>query len=88
MIVVALVQVADSEHAEFRVDTFDKDGRRTGYVTIDPRSGRIEQFDTRSNRLGHGQASPSGRVDLFDKNSNRTGYGTITSPGRNGSTKP
>ena len=51
---------------EIRIDTFDRRSNRTGYLVIDPRSGRVDQFDRRSNRLGYGtvtsppSSTPSG----------------------------
>ena len=57
--------------SEVRVDTFDKNSRRTGYLVIDQRTGRVDQFDTHGNRLGYGSTQPSvpGRgSDLLDRN--------------------
>jgi hypothetical protein len=42
---------------EIRIDTFDKHSNRTGYITIDPRTGRFDQFDTHGNRLGYGTST-------------------------------
>lgn len=48
-----------------------------------PNETRIDLFDTKSNRTGHGIVDErSGRVDLYDTKSNRTGYGTIDKSGR------
>jgi hypothetical protein len=43
---------------EYRVDTFDTRGNRTGYHLIKPETGRIDSFDTRSRRTGSGQITP------------------------------
>lgn len=49
---------------EIRIDTFDRKSNRTGYIIIDPRTGRLDQFDRNSNRLGYGTTTspnlPSG----------------------------
>jgi len=50
---------------DIRIDLFDKKSNRTGYIIIDPRTGRVDQFDRRSNRLGYGTvtsppSTPSG----------------------------
>jgi hypothetical protein len=42
-----------------RIDTFDTKSRRTGYVEIDPRTGRYDSYDTRGNRLGYGYQFPA-----------------------------
>ena len=48
-----------------------------------PNETRIDLFDAKSNRTGHGIVDErSGRVDLYDTKSNRTGYGTIDKSGR------
>jgi hypothetical protein len=57
--------------AEIRIDTFDKKSNRTGYIVIDPRTGRLDQFDSRGNRLGYGTATspPSSSSDrMYDQN--------------------
>jgi hypothetical protein len=38
-----------------RVDQFDTNGKRTGYLIVDPKTGRIDTFDTKSRRTGSGQ---------------------------------
>jgi hypothetical protein len=60
---------------EIRIDTFDKRSNRTGYLIVNPNTGRVDQFDTRSNRLGYGTYSttptPSGYgrgSDVLDRN--------------------
>jgi hypothetical protein len=42
---------------EIRIDTFDEHSNRTGYLIVNPNTGRVDQFDTRSNRLGYGTYS-------------------------------
>jgi hypothetical protein len=56
---------------EIRIDTFDKKSNRTGYIVIDPRTGRLDQFDSRGNRLGYGTTTspPSSSSDrMYDQN--------------------
>ena len=53
-------------------------GNRTGYVIIDQRTGRVDQYDS------YGQATAPGRIDLYDTKSNPTGYGTMTAFSGNG----
>jgi len=73
-IIVAVTLLAQAS-STIRVDTFDQKGKRTGYLVIDPRSGRIDQFDSRSRRTGYGYTQPSspgyGRgSELLDRNGN------------------
>jgi len=78
---VLLAQTAVAQ--DIRIDTFDKKSNRTGYIIVNPNTGRIDQFDARSNRLGYGQVTGSGsnqRIDTYSPNSTRTG--TITTPKR------
>lgn len=66
---------------DVRIDTFDAKSNRTGYIIVNPNTGRIDQFDTRSNRLGYGQINGSGsnqRIDTFTNNGTRLGNGTTT----------
>jgi hypothetical protein len=57
---------------EIRIDTFDKKSNRTGYIIIDPRTGRLDQFDKNSDRLGYGTVtSPPSSArgsGLYDQN--------------------
>jgi hypothetical protein len=62
---------------EIRIDPFDKHSNRTGYLIVNPNSGRVDQFDTRSNRLGYGTTTPTqpsyGRSsDVLDRNGRST----------------
>jgi hypothetical protein len=66
--------------SDIRIDTFDPQSNRTGYLIVNPDTGRIDRFDARSNRTGYGTVSPSGRIDIFDTRGHRTGSGTLTSP--------
>lgn len=47
------------ERPVIRVDQFDTHSKRTGYLLIDPKTGRIDTFDTKSRRTGAGQVQPS-----------------------------
>jgi len=68
-----------------RIDTFDKNSNRTGYIVINPNTGRIDQYDARSNRLGYGTTTttPYGtRIDTFTNNGTRTNNGTLSTTPR------
>ena len=61
-----------------RVDLFDAKSNRTGYIIVDPKSGRFNTYDTKSNRTGWGTIHrESGTVDAYDKNGNRIGSGVL-----------
>jgi hypothetical protein len=69
---------------DIRIDTFDKKSNRTGYIIINPNTGRLDQFDSRSNRLGYGQVTGSGsnqRIDTYSTNGSRSNS-TLTTPRR------
>jgi len=65
--------------AQIRVDTFDKNSNRTGYIIVDPKTGRFDEYDTRSNRKGYGYIHPPlgpnattpDDVEVFDRNGRR-----------------
>ena len=67
-----LAQSTEILAQEIRIDTFDKKSNRTGYIIIDPRTGRLDQFDKNSNRLGYGTTTPNpsgrGSEQLYDRN--------------------
>jgi hypothetical protein len=75
-----------------RVVASSSNGRRptwegqiaTGSALIDERSGRVDLYDTKSNRTGYGTIDKNGRIDLFDTEGNRTGSGQVAP----GSTRP
>ena len=52
---IAFIEIAQQQ--EIRIDTFDKKSNRTGYIVIDPRTGRFDSFDLHGNRVGHGTLS-------------------------------
>jgi hypothetical protein len=57
--------------AEIRIDTFDK--HFTTDLIINQQTGRIDQYDVHSNRLGYGTTTPTqpgyGRgLELLDRN--------------------
>lgn len=61
-----------------RVDLFDTKSNRTGYIIVDPRSGRFNTYDTKSNRTGWGTIHrESGTVEAYDRNGNRIGSGVL-----------
>jgi hypothetical protein len=78
LILVGLVlSVAIADAAE-RVDLYDKNSKRTGYATVDKKSGRIDLYDKDSRRTGYGRIDQrSGRIDLYDPQSRRTGTGRL-----------
>ena len=66
-----------------RVDLFDTKSNRTGYILVDPKSGRFNTYDTKSNRTGWGTIHrESGTVEAYDKNGNRIGSGVLPPQGR------
>ena len=73
-IAFGVLSIVLAQAAEIRIDTFDTHARRTGYLIVDPKTGRVDQFDKNSNRLGYGSYStPSqsgyGRgSELLDRN--------------------
>ncbi|OGK88021.1 MAG: hypothetical protein A2X52_08720 [Candidatus Rokubacteria bacterium GWC2_70_16] len=48
-----------------RIDLYDRQSDRVGYVIVDERTGRLDLYDRLSNRTGYGQIAPGGRVDLY-----------------------
>jgi hypothetical protein len=51
---------------------------------VDEKTGRVDLYDTKSNRTGYGMIDKDGRIDFFDTKGNRTGSGQVTP----GSTQP
>ena len=43
---------------ETRIDTFDKNYNRTGYLLVNPQTGRVDTFDKYSNRTNSAVISP------------------------------
>lgn len=65
-----------------RIELYDANSKRTGYIVVDPKTSRFDTYDTRSQRTMWGTiARESGDVDAFDKNGNRIGTGKLPSPG-------
>ena len=61
-----------------RIDLFDTKSNRTGYIIVDPKSGRFDTYDTQSKRTGWGTINrESGTVDVYDKHGNRVGRGRL-----------
>jgi hypothetical protein len=59
-----------------RIDLFDAKSNRTGYIIVEPKTGRFDTYDTKSNRTGWGTITrQSGDVQIYDKNGNRVGTG-------------
>lgn len=66
-LVLALVLLATPALAAERVDLFDKNGNRTGYVTIDPQTGRLDTYNAQSRHTGWGRVDPGmGRGEVYD----------------------
>jgi len=40
--------------SEVRIDKFDQRGKRLGYDVFDPRTGRVDSYDSRQRHTGHG----------------------------------
>ena len=83
---LGLVLLAQTQ-PDVRIDTYNNRSNRTGYIIVNPNTGRIDQFDSRNNRLGYGTVTtPSTggtRIDTFTNNGTRTGSGTLpTTPRR------
>ena len=55
---IVVVLVLGSVAAE-RIDFFDKNSKRTGYATIDRKTGRVDIFNTQSKRTGFGTITKS-----------------------------
>jgi hypothetical protein len=64
-----------------RIDLFDSKSNRTGYIIVEPKTGRFDTYDTKSNRTGWGTISrKSGSVQAYDRHGNRIGTGTLPAP--------
>ena len=65
-----------------RIDLFDTNSNRTGYIIVDPKSKRFDTYDTKSHRTGWGTITQeSGAVQVYDKDGNRIGSGTLLPSG-------
>jgi hypothetical protein len=61
-----------------RVDLFEADGRRTGYVILDRKTGHVDFYDGGSRWTGSGAADlASGEVQRFDVEGRRQGSTTL-----------
>jgi hypothetical protein len=43
---------------DVRVDTFDRRANRTGYILVNPRTGRFDRYDVNSRHTGSGTITP------------------------------
>ncbi len=59
-----------------RIDLYDRESNRVGYVVVDDRAGRLDLYDRFSNRRGYGRIAPDGRVDLYGLDGGRTLHST------------
>ena len=65
-----------------RIDLFDTKSNRTGYIIVEPKTGRFDTYDTESKRTGWGTITrESGDVQVYDKDGNRVGTGTLPAGG-------
>jgi hypothetical protein len=65
-----------------RIDLFDTNSNRTGYMIVDPQTKRFDTYDTKSKRTGWGTITrESGAVQVYDKDGNRIGSGKLPAPG-------
>ena len=61
-----------------RIDLFDTKSNRTGYIIVEPKTGRFDTYDTQSKRTGWGTITrESGDVQVYDKDGNRVATGTL-----------
>ena len=64
-----------------RIDLFDANSNRTGYIIVDPKTKRFDTYDAKSKRTGWGTITKeSGDVQVYDKDGNRIGSGTLPEP--------
>ena len=64
-----------------RIDFFDTNSNRTGYIIVDPKTKRFDTYARQSKRTGWGTITrESGEVQVYDNNGNRVGSGTLTAP--------
>ena len=65
-----------------RIDLCDTKSNRTGYIIVEPKTGRFDTYDTQSKRTGWGTITrESGDVQVYDKDGNRVGTGTLPAGG-------
>jgi hypothetical protein len=65
-----------------RIDLFDTNSNRTGYIIVDPKTKRFDTYDTNSKRTGWGTITrESGDVQVYDKDGNRVGSGRFPTRG-------
>jgi hypothetical protein len=64
-----------------RIDLFDTNSNRTGYIIVDPKTERFDTYDTKSHRTRWGTIIQDSRaVQVYDKDGNRIGSGTLPAP--------
>ena len=64
-----------------RIDLFDTNSNRTGYIIVDLKTKWFDIYDTKSHRTGWGTITrESGDVQVFDKDENRVRSGTLPAP--------
>ena len=80
--VLAVPALAQERGERTRIDLYRPDGSRSGYVTVDPQTGRVDTFDEKSRRTGWGRIERDGRIDLYNNDGTRAGHGGIKRPKR------
>jgi hypothetical protein len=78
-ILLALFIALSLATAADRLDVFDQEGRRQGYVV--QQADRLDLFDRDSRRTGYGIQRPDGSWDLYHKDDSRLG---VIQPGLGG----
>lgn len=68
-ILLAQASIDSAPSQPMRIDLFDRNSNRSGYIVVDPKTGHIDRFDTKSNRIGTGTVNVSpgatpGSVDV------------------------
>lgn len=79
------VVLAQTVSENVRIDTYEKDGRRSGYLVINGRTGRIDQYTVLGDRFGYGTVITNGQtIQTYSNQGNRTGTGSLitTNPKR------
>ena len=61
-----------------RIDLFDTNSNRTGYIIVDPKTKRFDTYDAHSKRTRWGTITrESGDVSVYDKGGKRIGSGIL-----------
>jgi hypothetical protein len=55
---VIVAQASPGASREIRIDTFDTNSKRTGYIIVNPQTGQFDRFDALSRHIGTGKITP------------------------------